>query len=223
MERLTHDADFGFEDWEETLFFVKSDPNGAYNILDIARFQGEAEFDEILKNIALRLAAYEDTGFEPEEIGELAVKMEAARPYKAFFEDLVDGQKLVDGQGEGAFSRGVNTGLDIARSAMRNPDAIPTLPHPSGWVSVNERLPSEEIDVLLLVRETEYYGKHGEKRHVYRWVFSGWNIDGEWATTYCHGHKMLSNQAEEDPKIEYKVTHWMPLPDPPEEVTNNAV
>ena len=77
MERLTHDADFGFEDWEETLFFVKSDPNGAYNILDIARFQGEAEFDEILKNIALRLAAYEDTGFEPEEIGALAVKEEA--------------------------------------------------------------------------------------------------------------------------------------------------
>lgn len=123
----------------------------------------------------------------------------------------------------GAFSRGVNTGLDIARSAMRNPDAIPTLPHPSGWVSVNERLPSEEIDVLLLVRETEYYGKHGEKRHVSRWVFSRRNIDGEWATTYCHGHKKLSNQAEEAQKIEYKVTHWMPLPDPPEEVTNNAV
>lgn len=68
MERLTHDADFGLEDWEETLFFVKSDPNGAYNILDIARFQGEAEFDEILKNIALRLAAYEDTGLTPAEV-----------------------------------------------------------------------------------------------------------------------------------------------------------
>ena len=27
----------------------------------------------------------------------------------------------------GAFSKGVNKGLDIARSAMRNPDAIPTL------------------------------------------------------------------------------------------------
>ena len=71
MERLTHDADFGFEDWEETLFFVKSDPNGAYNILDIARFQGEAEFDEILKNIALRLAAYEDTGLAPEEVQQM--------------------------------------------------------------------------------------------------------------------------------------------------------
>ena len=71
MERLTHDADFGFEDWEETLFFVKSDPNGAYNILDIARFQGEAEFDEILKSIALRLAAYEDTGLTPEEVQQM--------------------------------------------------------------------------------------------------------------------------------------------------------
>ena len=71
MERLTHDVDFGLEDWKETLFFVKSDPNGAYNILDIARFQGEAEFDEILKNIALRLAAYEDTGLAPEEVQQM--------------------------------------------------------------------------------------------------------------------------------------------------------
>lgn len=71
MERLTHDVDFGLEDWEETLFFVKSDPSGAYNILDIARFQGEAEFDEILKNIALRLAAYEDTGFTPAEVQQM--------------------------------------------------------------------------------------------------------------------------------------------------------
>ena len=68
MERMTHEADFGLEDWEETLFFVKSDPNGAYNILDIAKYQGESGFDEILKNVALRLAAYENTGLEPEEI-----------------------------------------------------------------------------------------------------------------------------------------------------------
>lgn len=60
MERLTHEADFGFEDWEETLFFVKSDPNGAYNILDIAKYQGEEEFDKILINIAIRLADIEN-------------------------------------------------------------------------------------------------------------------------------------------------------------------
>ena len=68
MDRLTQIADFGFEDWEEILYFVKSDLNGAYNIIDIARFQGKKEFDEILKNISLRLAAYEDTGLEPHEI-----------------------------------------------------------------------------------------------------------------------------------------------------------
>ena len=60
MERLTHEADFGLEDWEETLFFVKSDPNGAYNIIDIAKYQGEPEFDEILKNVSLRLAGIEN-------------------------------------------------------------------------------------------------------------------------------------------------------------------
>lgn len=60
MERLTHEADFGLEDWEETLFFVKSDPNGAYDILDIAKYQGNPEFDEILKHIALRLSSIEN-------------------------------------------------------------------------------------------------------------------------------------------------------------------
>lgn len=60
MERLTHEADFGLEDWEETLFPVPSDPNGAYNILDIAKYQGEPEFDEILKSIALRLSEIEN-------------------------------------------------------------------------------------------------------------------------------------------------------------------
>ena len=60
MERITQEADFGLEDWEETLFFVKSDPNGAYDILDIAKHQGEPEFDEILKNVSLRLAGIEN-------------------------------------------------------------------------------------------------------------------------------------------------------------------
>lgn len=60
MKRLTHEADFGLEDWEETLFFVESDPNGAYNILDIAKEQGDSEFDEILKSIVLRLSAIEN-------------------------------------------------------------------------------------------------------------------------------------------------------------------
>ena len=88
MERMTHEADFGLEDWEETLFFVKSDPNGAYNIIDIAKYQGEPEFDEILKNVALRLAAYENTGLEPENVisavdmAKVACALEELNAYK---------------------------------------------------------------------------------------------------------------------------------------------
>ena len=71
MERLTHEADFGLEEWEQTLYFVNSDQDGAYNILDIANQEGEEEFDEILKTISLGLKHYEDTGLTPKQIMEL--------------------------------------------------------------------------------------------------------------------------------------------------------
>jgi len=71
MERLTHEADFGLEEWEQTLYSVNSDQDGAYNILDIANHEGEEEFDEILKTISLGLKHYEDTGLTPEQIREL--------------------------------------------------------------------------------------------------------------------------------------------------------
>ena len=71
MERLTHEADFGLEEWEQTLYSVNSDQGGAYNILDIANHEGEEEFDEILKTISLGLKHYEDTGLTPEQIMEL--------------------------------------------------------------------------------------------------------------------------------------------------------
>lgn len=80
MERLTHEADFGFEEWEQTLYSVNSDQGGAYNILDIARYEGEGEFDEILKTISLRLKYYEDTGLTPEQIRELKERDTAKSP-----------------------------------------------------------------------------------------------------------------------------------------------
>lgn len=48
----------------------------------------------------------------------------------------------------GAFSKGVNKGLNIARSAMRNPDAIPTLTPPNEWVSVEDAVPDPGVRVL---------------------------------------------------------------------------
>lgn len=76
MDRLTYDADFGLEDWEEILYSIKSDPCGAYNILDIAKYAGENEFDEILKSISLRLRDYEDVGLDPDQIRQWMVKQD---------------------------------------------------------------------------------------------------------------------------------------------------
>ena len=38
----------------------------------------------------------------------------------------------------GTFSKGVNKGLNIARSAMRNPDAIPTLTQPNEALTLED-------------------------------------------------------------------------------------
>ena len=80
MKRLTHEADFGLEEWEQTLYSVNSDQGGAYNILDIANHKGEEEFDEILKTISLGLKHYEDTGLTPEQIRELKERDTAKAP-----------------------------------------------------------------------------------------------------------------------------------------------
>ena len=83
------------------------------------------------------------------------------------------------------------------------------------WISVKDRLPDEEQDVLLLIREIEFYGRHLEKRKVWHWIHTGWYIDGEWATTYCFGHKYISEEV--NGMCELTVTHWMPLPELPKE------
>ena len=109
----------------------------------------------------------------------------------------------------GAFSKGVNKGLNIARSAMRNPDAIPTLTPPNDWVSVDERLP-------------EYNPGTGAKSY---WVAKKDNA-GNWQmkiAQYCdYGYAMTMDAETEVTWRDWdftkivNVTHWMPLPEPPE-------
>lgn len=56
----------------------------------------------------------------------MARAIDSERAYQFLTEQLV--------KETGTFSKGVNKGLNIARSAMRSPDAIPTLPPPNEWV-----------------------------------------------------------------------------------------
>lgn len=57
------------------------------------------------------------------------------------------------------------------------------------WISVEEKLP-EERAVVLVVREENLYGRE---------VTIGWTRCGKWELP-----------------IGAKITHWMPLPEPPE-------
>lgn len=63
------------------------------------------------------------------------------------------------------------------------------------WISVEDRLPEEKVNCVV------YY------RHAYC------DNDGYWAIGICFydGEKFLFDPA-------YKVTHWMQMPEPPEEV-----
>ena len=64
------------------------------------------------------------------------------------------------------------------------------------WISVEDRLPEEAVNCIV------HY------RHAYC------DNDGYWAIGFCcyDGEKFLFDPA-------YKVTHWMQMPEPPEEGT----
>lgn len=68
------------------------------------------------------------------------------------------------------------------------------------WISVEERLPSDEYDTLLVVLEAVVDNASSGKRLV------------DTDTFYTsEGYFRFWSASKE-----YKVTHWMPLPPPPE-------
>jgi hypothetical protein len=74
FERLTIRTDICVEPENNIVYNNPNDPEGMYNILDLAECLysgGEAEAG-ILMEISRRLAAYEDSGLSPDEVQELA-------------------------------------------------------------------------------------------------------------------------------------------------------
>ena len=83
------------------------------------------------------------------------------------------------------------------------------------WISVDDRLPEPKQDVILCTREIETYGKHHEKKKIYRNIYMGYFDGDEWLTSYCHGCEYIFRMNEKYPNETIEVTHWMPLPKPP--------
>lgn len=68
----------------------------------------------------------------------------------------------------GAFSRGVNKGLNIARSAMRNPDAMPTLTPPNEPLSIEQLREMDGEPVWIANPDALEYGRWGIVDGVYQ-------------------------------------------------------
>ena len=83
------------------------------------------------------------------------------------------------------------------------------------WISVEDRLPEPEQGVILCTREIETYGKHHEKKKIYRNIYMGYFDGNEWLTSYCHGCEYIFRMNEKYPNEMIEVTHWMPIPNPP--------
>ena len=94
-------------------------------------------------------------------------------------------------------------------------DWMPTVEQPH-WISVNERMPAETHSMFFKLYGTPKWRNNAmwreESDHVLvaiafedgsRFVTSGYTQDGKWSTGIS---KIL----------QYTVTHWMPLPTPPE-------
>lgn len=98
---------------------------------------------------------------------------------------------------------------DVADHLIRNGVTV------QEWVSVKDRLPDPDQDVILCTREIETYGKHHEKKKIYRNIYMGYFDGNEWLTSYCYGCEYIFRMNKKYPNETIEVTHWMPLPEPP--------
>ncbi|ELJ0898483.1 DUF551 domain-containing protein [Escherichia coli] len=92
------------------------------------------------------------------------------------------------------------TAEPIATNDVREQTAIPQVPvTPDGWISCSERMPNTKTAVLVAVE----FDRKGD-----------WRM--KWAT-YIPGHPD-ANDGWIIPGASWKPSHWMPLPEPPQEV-----
>lgn len=89
-----------------------------------------------------------------------------------------------------------NGAVDMLREVEKEVKEAPTLTPPNEWISVEERLPDSQADVLVVAFWHENWQ-----------TMIGWHSDTskKW--------RVITPYGEMEPG---GVTHWMPLPEPPE-------
>ena len=106
--------------------------------------------------------------------------------------------------GNDCYTLKFQTACSMAIAALREQDHFQEVTKMVGWISVNDRLPKNMANKVLVCCKNGYVGfGHYEKfRGNEVWYnlendrpFTDWNLDD------CET---------------YEVTHWMPLPEPPE-------
>ena len=83
--------------------------------------------------------------------------------------------------------------MDKVRKAVQN---MPTLTPPNAWVKVDENLPDFDVPVLVYVKD----------------IFDNKSIIN--ITKYTITYDLTNNWLGYE-NSSFKITHWMPLPEPP--------
>lgn len=115
--------------------------------------------------------------------------------------DCLEILKPLDVEGE------PNTLLALVEKAMRERDAlrgeVARLREANRWIPVSERLPEDGVDVIIF--SPRHPNESPTKKHRARFL-AHLNTKREWALSISLGNDIIIPG----------VTHWRPLPEPPE-------